>query len=577
MSSKKSLLLPNNAAELASDATTALTVNNINSTNDEVLPLTPLSAAIDPEDEDDDTEDLQSILHSYIRKDRSPNITSSVEVARSKIDLAPSDDVSNDEFLERYVIPSRLEKSIGFKYKFKQFFILSNAGKPIYSLNGNDSEIVGFMGLITTVLSSIAETLDQKLQYVSYGELQIAIYTQEPLILVAVSKLNHESKNHIAALLEYIYCYLLSILSKPTITRSFQNRMNYDLRKVLTALDFHNLDGICMQVTYGQQSPAESLTNCELFTSHLLNYALPSLRITNTVRKKLNNILQSSRKIKEPESKPLLSLQKSEDVINSLLFALLVVPPNKIVSLARPKNHELSHRDLSILTYIVSSVTSDVESSSEDFWIPVCMPDFNSNGFLYAFIMRFDLASYVVVDGKLVPPQPVQIVLLSSNKNTFETMQAIAGNILDSITLSESLRCGLSDDLSIATQFPSGVDYFVFKLNKHNQFISSDTRAWSSSDSFTASVQITKYLSALQNLKSEAIGDADSLDKKLTYYKWNYDGWSVTGLRLSDKSYEFYCLCNHLIVSQDLIKVSLSIIKWCRQNIRRLTMEEIIY
>lgn len=576
LGSKKSLILPKHTSELASDATTQLTVSNISSTPDEIQPLTSVVSAEEP-DEDDDTEDLQSILHSYIRKDRSPN--NGDEVSLAKMNLATCENVPNDEFLTKYVLLSRLDQKEVFHHKLKHFFVLSNAGKPIYSLNGADKVIVGFMGLITALVSSVEETMDQQLQHINYGELQIVIYNREPLILVAVSKLYHENKTHLALQLEYIYSYLLSILSRPAITRSYQNRMNYDLRKVLTALDFQNLDGICTQLSYGQIVEMGTLGVCglEFFTSHLLDSALPSIRITNTVRKKLNGVLQSCRKIKEPETRSVLSLSKHDDVVSDLLFSLLVAPPNKIIGLARPKNHQLSHRDLSILTYIISSVTSDGNSSSEDLWIPVCMPDFNSNGFLYAFIKNFDLASYVVVDGKNVPPQPVQIVLLSSNKNTFDTMQTIANNILNDITWSELLRCGLSDDLVSSTQYPGGVDHFVFKLVKHNQFISSDMAKWSANGTSAASIQLTKFLSTLYNSKSEPIGDPESPDKKLTYLKWNFDDWSVTGLRLSDTSYEFYSLCNHSIVSQDLINTSMTIIKWCRNNIRRLTLEEAIF
>lgn len=576
LGSKKSLVLPH----APSLATTALTFSNANSTPDEIQPLA--SVATEEPGADDDTEDLQSILHSYIRKDRSPS--SGDEVPLATMNLAGCENVPNGQFLQRYVVLSRLDQHETFHHKFKHFFVLSNAGKPIYSLNGADKVTVGFMGLITALVSSVEETMDRQLHHIRYGPLQIVVINREPLILVAVSRLYHENKTHLALQLEYIYSYLLSILSRPAIVRSYHNRMNYDLRKVLTALDFQNLDGICTQLSYGQivdpapeTGPFSGSCGLELFTSHLLGSALPSIRITNTVRKKLNGVLQASRKIREPETRSVLSLSKHDDVVSDLLFGLLVAPPNKIIALARPTNHHLSHRDISILTYIVSSVTSDANSSSEDLWVPVCMPDFNSNGFLYAFIKKFDLASYVVVDGKNVPPQPVQIVLLSSNKNTFDSMQTIASNILNEITWSELLRCGLSDDLATSTHFPTGVDHFVFRLVKHNQFISSDMARWSASGTPAASLQLTKFLSTLHKAKSDPIGDPESPDKKLTYLKWNYGDWSVTGLRLSDTSYEFYSLCNHSIASQDLINTSMAIIKWCRNNIRRLTLEEAIF
>lgn len=575
LSSKKSINLTQNI-HLAGDTTTALTVDNVES--DEIEPLMSGATAGEPQDTEDDVEDLQSILHSYIRRERSPHRDAS-EVPLAKMNIAKCEPAPNPDFIEAHVARSRLDTEAEFHRKFKHVFVLSSAGKPVYALNGSDRVTAGFMGLITALVASVEGNMHLGLRRIRYGDLQIVVCSHEPLVLVAVSKLHHESHQLLSRQLEYIHSYLLAVLSKLTITRSYHNRSNYDLRKVLTALDFQNLDGICMQMSYGHPARGGTTHRCsmEFFVSHLLDFSLPSFRITHTVRKKVSAILQKCRKRPEADSRTLLSLPKHEDVVEDLLFALLLAPTNKIVGFSRPKSHHLSCRDLSILTYIISSATADTNTASEDLWIPVCMPDFNSTGFLYAFIKRFDLATYVVVDGRSVSPQPLQIVLLSSNKNTFDAMQAIADNVLHEIVWNESLRCALSDDMRTAYEYPLGLEYFVFRLKKHNQLVTSDPATWSLSGPDVGAIQLTKFLSVLCNTKSQSTSDPDSLDKKLTYLKWNFDGWAVTGLRLSDKSYEFYGLCNHLVVSQDLINTSLGIIKWCRSNIRRLTMEEGVY
>ena len=82
---------------------------------------------------------------------------------------------------------------------------------------------------------------------------------KSPIILISISKLLFETVESVHLQLDTLYCYLIGILSKSVIDKHFNNRLNYDLRRILSPLDFENLDELCLNLTYGIQTPAIEL------------------------------------------------------------------------------------------------------------------------------------------------------------------------------------------------------------------------------------------------------------------------------------------------------------------------------
>lgn len=630
----------NAANGLVSDATTAVNLENIgnanivspvddsDSDNDNLRSarlnkyspsersLFPSGYNTDEEstNNDNDEEELQEILHLLVRQDN--RLASSSANSQSRLSFMDLSTLTNDnykmesqtKFIERYISISKSSDSNSFHGKFKHFFILSTAGKPIYCMNGSDSVIMGYMGFITTIVSTFQESMKEEIKSVHYGDdLKIVIMNKDPLIFVAMTKLKHETminnapdenNSILIGQLNTLYNYLLAVLSKSTILKNFQNRMNYDLRKILTPLDFHNLDSLCMKLTYGfstSEVPTPyNIPGLDFFLSQLLDSSLQSAKITNTTRSKLNSILLSCKKLKIKENKPqtpsrLFDITDSGDketfLGDDLLFALLSTSPGKILSMMKPKNHALSKEDLKVLFTMISSIStkSDDSQSTEDLWIPLCMPDFNPNGFLYVFVKKIDLSSYVIVDGKHVPPQPIIITLISGNKNSFFQQQELSKHIINSITSSESFRNALSSDLLASNNLSILNDikvplikHFIYKLKRYNQCFMSDARHFNNekgSMSFTTILELVYFYSTLHNNKATGFSTdpaTKKYNKKLTYSKWKISGTTVVGFMLSDSTSEFYCLCSGEIASQELIKHSLKIIKWCEKYHRRI-------
>lgn len=625
---------------LASDATTAVNLENIEnvatlveeSNTDNYLQTTKLNKYAPSErsyfpsghntDEEvsnnyNDEEELQEILHQLVRLDQNGDSQLNTNQHLPQIDLSALTNnscnmKSQESFIERYITISKSSDSELFHDKLKHFFILSMAGKPIYSMNGADDVIMGYMGFITTILSTFQENLKEEIKSVYYGDdLKFVIMNKDPLIFVAITKLKYElmendiegeDENIIVKQLNTIYKYVLAILSKSTILKNFQNRMNYDLRKVLTPLDFRNLDALCLALTYGFSNSDSynpfNISGFDFFLSELLDSSLQSIKITNTTRSKLNSILVSCKKIKIKENQSKqpsgffddISLTKNEREAylgDDLLFAFLSTFPGKIMAMMKPKNHKLSNEDQKILFTVISSISTPSEDnhSTEDLWIPLCMPDFNPNGFLYVFVKKFDLSEFVLVDGKHIPPQPIIITLISGNKNSFFQQQEISKYIIDKITSSESFRNVLSTELLTTSKISLLKDikvpmikHFVFKLKRHDQCIMSDHGYYNnekSDISIPTLLELVYYYSSLHNSKAADITNYTDLDsrkrnRKLTYVKWKVSGNVIIGFMLSDAMSEFYCLSNGLISSQDLIRYSLKIIKWCERYHKRI-------
>ena len=528
-------------------------------------------------------------------------------------------DISDDEIYSKYIGVGKTLDEKAFHQKLKHFFILSSAGKPIYSTNGTDDIIMGYMGIITTIVSTFEETLNDEIRSVKLGDTTIIlVLNRNPIILVSISNISHEvnrenipgEPNILVNQLHALYGYILAILSKPSIDRSFHRRLNFDLRKVLTPVDFANLDSICMKGTYGLLSE-DTLGNdgsLHYFISELLDSSLHSVCTTKTTRTKLNNLLLSTKKLKKPNDLPTGStsegfrlpffgsdstpLQPQDSFYGEDLLFGLLLSSKQLVSMMRPKKHSLSNSDLNILigmiNYTLDSAPglpalSNNNEKSEDLWFPLCLPQFNQNGFLYVFVRKFALTDYMVDSNKNIPSMVV--ALLSGSKNSFFEMQQISSYLISELTKKESFKLKLSRELYAGARLLISrdikvpmVNHFIYKIKKTNQFVMSDVSEFNTDKRRNIHLQLSYFYSVLKNTRATNVARQDVRlpgehvsDKKLTYASWDN---RVVGIMLSDDMFEFYCLCNvHSSVdSKSLIINGLKIIKWCERNRKRLFM-----
>lgn len=447
--------------------------------------------------------------------------------------------LTNDQFYDKYISISKSNDDVEFHDKLKHFFIFSSAGKPIYSMHGSDDLIIGYMGILTTIISSFQENFNQDLQVIEFGRgMKIVAINKNPIILIAISKIYFENITSIKLQLDTLYFYLLSILSKSSIDKHFNNRLNYDLRRILSPLDFENLDQLSMNLTYAAGLNKESSRNAafELYISQiLLTSARQSIKIRHTLRTKLNYILQN----------------KNDEII----FTLLMSRQDKILNYLHPKQHNLPNEDLNVLLFIINSLPKHQNRLNEDLWMPICMSNFNDHGFLYIFVRQVN---------------DLTLMLISGNKNSFDSLKISADEVFDKLEtkpeLSQKLRNELNMPLSI--EAPLIFRHFIYKDVNLNQFVMSELPSDENSN-----LQYINVYNELKHNQAKIIKFDDGVNyKKLTYLQQK----NVTGFMLLDKNYEFYCVIENTenggkpVPSKKIIEISLQIIKWCKKNHARL-------
>ena len=497
----------------------------------------------------------------------------------------------DDGFLRLRVLVDKLE--LDFKKKLKQFFILSVAGKPIYSLNGNDDVLMGYMGLITTIIASFQEGMKKDVYSISLELLRIVVKNKYPLILVAISKIPHEITSvHPGGVsimenqLECLHNYLLAVLSKAVITKNFRSGMNYDLRRMLSVQDFHALDTLAMKLTYGFLHDEDAVfIDTSYYLGAILGNSMRCLRISNTCRTKLNEVLLSTKKLRRSNGNPdfvssisnrLTGTEESDQLTADLLFGFLTID-DQVLAHMRPRNHKLQSQDISTLLSAIQLNCSTVpKDKGTDLWIPLCMANFNSSGFVYCYVKEFSLGYC---------EKPITIILISGSKNSFYNMKEAANHVVAKVQHNKLLNKGLESDLSLkegkkpisASLRVTCIKHFIYKRKEFDQvFIEDceDDATHHDTIRIGNSLQILTLYSNLIIARGKEEGTKNVKTKKLTYTRLQLNGKFLTGFSLMDDAYEFYCLCEGTASSRTIISESLRIIRWCDRYKKRLFVRE---
>lgn len=282
-----------------------------------------------------------------------------------------------------------------WKAKRKHYLILSAAGKPIWTRHGDGGLISTYVGVIQTIISFYEDSKD-RLSSFTAGDAKFVVVTKGPLYLVAISRFL-ESDTQLKLQLEALYMQILSTLTLPSLTHLFSVRPSTDLKRPL------------------QGSETLLATLADSFTkgspSTLLS-ALECLKIRKAHRQTINNTLLKTK-------------------VAGLLYGL-VVAGGRLVSVVRPKKHSLHPGDLQLLFNMIFEAEA-VKAGGGESWIPVCLPGFNSSGYLYMYVSFLDLREDTgdLADDTATKEESVAIILISTNKESFFEMQEMRNNFVE--------------------------------------------------------------------------------------------------------------------------------------------------
>ena len=279
--------------------------------------------------------------------------------------------------------------------KRKHFLILSSAGKPIYSRHGDDNVISGYVAVIQTIISFYENSGDQLRCFTASG-VRFVVMAQGPLYLVAISKIG-ESDAQLRIQLEALYMQILSTLTLPKLIHFFSNRPSTDLRRPLQGTE-PLLSALADSFTRG--SPP------------ILLSALECLRLRKSQRQVINNTLLGKR-------------------CDALLYGL-VVAGGRLVSVVRPRRHSLHPSDLQLIFNMLFEA-GGIKAGGGENWIPLCLPGFNKNGYLYmyvSFISNQD-EEQSEEQSESARPDEVAILLISANKESFYDLRNMRDGVVE--------------------------------------------------------------------------------------------------------------------------------------------------
>ena len=273
----------------------------------------------------------------------------------------------------------------GWKSHKKHIFVLSEAGKPIYTRYGNEEKLVTMMGLMQAIVSFLQDANDS-IRSIHAGDHKFVFLVRGPIILVTVCSAQ-DSKAQLVLQLTYVYHQILSVLTFTQLTKIFEQRRNYDLRKHLS----------------GTEKFIDNLLNLMSRDPSFLLQAVRCLPLSNTVRDTIGQSLQSARD-------------------KELVFAILVVE-NQLVTMVRPKKFSLHPSDLHLIFNLVSASTAFRTYES---WAPICLPRFDNSGYLYGHISYLNEQS------------PACLLLLSTDRNAFFDLSECKKKIMERL---EKYKC----------------------------------------------------------------------------------------------------------------------------------------
>jgi hypothetical protein len=434
-----------------------------------------------------------------------------------------------------------------WRSKLKHFFILSASGKPVYSRHGDDQLVSHYVGVAQTLIS-FYQGGDDPLKTFTAGDARFVMLPKGPLNLVAVSKMG-ESEAQLRNQLESLYMQILSTLTLPSLEKIFSNRPGTDLRRPLQGTDVL-LDGLSDGFTRGSPSTLLSSLEC--------------LRLRKTHRRTINDTLL---RVRSPD----------------LLYGLIVAA-GRLVSVVRPKKHSLHPGDLHLIFNMLFEAGS-VKAGGGENWIPLCLPGFNNTGFLYMYVSFLSPSEAALVASASTPSaadrpstassdnsakHPVTsddlaIVLISPNKNAFDSLRAMRDALIASLAqtkmlsaLATAMQAGRAP---CATLLPGGtpLKHFLYKSRGNVQFTMP-----SFEPHFAGAVARRKLMTLYAQLH-EAVHARTSHLKVL-----HAVSREATALAWVTPVFELYCVAAPAASRQTVTQAANRVVQWIRREEERV-------
>ncbi|KAL3460453.1 trafficking protein Mon1-domain-containing protein [Aspergillus heterothallicus] len=415
-----------------------------------------------------------------------------------------------------------------WKAKRKHYIILSAAGKPIWTRHGDGGLISTYVGIIQTIISSYEDSKD-RLSGFTAGDTKFAVVAKGPLYLVAISRIL-ESDTQLKLQLEALYMQILSTLTLPSLTHLFSIRPSTDLKRPLQGSETL-LSTLADSFTRGSPSTLLSALEC--------------LKIRKAHRQTINNTLLKTK-------------------VSNLLYGLIVAG-GRLVSVVRPKKHSLHPGDLQLLFNMIFEAEA-VKAGGGESWIPVCLPGFNSSGYLYMYVSFLGLRDNAETEAEdmATTEESVAIILISTDKESFFEMQKMRDSFVEQMEKNGSIKIikdAMSKGRPTTTDIIPGtvLHHFVYKSRANVQFTMS-----SYAPEYSSVPRRRRLISTYNNLHA-------SVHAKHTHVKVHHCvTQSSSSFAWVTPVFELYCVSGPHANRNALAQSASKIVQWVQKEEERL-------
>lgn len=370
------------------------------------------------------------------------------------------------------------------------------------------------MGLLQALVSIVECDNENKLKYVLAGDHKVVFLHKSHLIFVCVSNEVDKCVEQLELELNYVYNQILSVVTLSLVEKVFARYNNYDLRNKLTGTE-----KLLTNIIYRFNNDFGMLLNC-----------VNSFPLQFEIRDQIARIIA-----------------QQISPFRYVLFGLLLYD-NRLVALIRPKTKNIHPVDVHLIVNVVTGL--DTPKSAEFTWYPICLPNFNSSGMMYAYISHLDeqcKTCLILLTGLCDEDQSFE--LNECRKRIQQKLQTQSINqILNMKYVDASLRL---DQIGVPE-----LKHFLFKDNKIFQyFVSEYGLPYSASKE-----QQQRIFNIYQRLYHKLHNPTNNL--KIIYMQQKYEtilGWMTS-------SFEIYATFSSLVTKDIAVRAVNKLLEFTQKN-----------
>lgn len=266
---------------------------------------------------------------------------------------------------------------------------LSDAGKPIFAFHnknddsiGNDETLTSTCGLLQALLTSIRySALEEEICCLESDSMIMVFMTVGAITLVAISTVPtntgepFDTESYLRLQLEYVYMLIVFHFTD-RIQTMFQQNASFDLHSLLVGNGDAMLRSVLTRgLSWGDGS---DFAETSFSPAPFLTAGVPIFGpIPHSIRERASVVLQ----------------QVGDDTVQ--MFASLLIVGGKMLTMVQSPYlpHQLKSSDV----YMVLHFVCRQQLASGELWVPLCLPRFNSTGFMHCYINCLDVGSKLTV------------------------------------------------------------------------------------------------------------------------------------------------------------------------------------